>query len=276
MGDTVVIKGAEIALEIKERLRQEVDRLGIQPCLSVVLVGDDEESRRYVRLKEKAVADIGARCEIINLSAAVGLGELLHQVERLNADPAVHGILVQLPLPGPLGENQETVLASIEVSKDVDGFHPFNRGQLLAGRARFASCAALACLELAERYIDLSGLRSVLIGNSFDLIRPLALMLMTRGSRVEVFPDAKDWEEAVQAADLLVVEQGHPRMITGNHIKPGVFIIDAGFHWESGHVCGNIDTVSVTGRAGWLAPVPGGMGPVLIAKLLENLVEAAR
>lgn len=274
--NTVLVKGGDIAQEIKDGLKAKVIASGLQPRLAVILVGEDEESRHYVGMKQKAVVAIGGDCEVFNVPSNTSAQELLARIEELNRDPGINGILVQLPLPGKLEERQNDVLASVSIAKDVDGFHPFNQGQLFTASARFISCAALACMEMVDRHIQVKERHAVLIGNSFDLIQPLALMLIAKGSRVQVIPDVRGWEAAARGADLLVVEKGQPRMVTGDHVKPGAFVIDAGFYWEAGRVCGNVDTESVTGRAGWLAPVPGGMGPILIAKLLENLVKATQ
>jgi len=274
--DTRLINGSEIASEIKARLGREVEALGFPPRLAVILVGDNEESLHYVGMKQKAVAAIGGECEVLRVAAAIGVADLCAKVAVLNRDVRTHGILVQLPLPDQLVHEQETVLAALDPGKDVDGFHPFNRGQLLVSQAQFISCAALATLEMLDRHIRVDGKHAVLIGDSFDLIQPLGLLLLARGCQVEIIPSPVEWQEAARRGDILVVEKGEPRMVTGDVIKPGSFVIDAGFHWESGKVCGNVDKASVTGHAGWLAPVPGGMGPILIAKLLENLVQAAK
>jgi len=274
--DTVIVKGSEMASVIKAKLKEEVNDLFPKPQLAILLVGDDEESRRYVRLKEKAVDEIGGQCRAINLPENTTLVELLGQIRELNADPHTHGILVQLPLPGPLATEQETVLSSLSVVKDVDGFHPFNRGKLFSAPPFLVSCAALACMDIITMYRNPRGLLTVLVGDSFDLVQPLALLLMARGSRVCIIPEAHEWEEVAAKADVLVVEKGRPLMVKADHLKPGALVIDAGFHWEAGRVCGNVDPMSVTGKAGWLVPVPGGIGPLLIAKLLENLLTAYR
>lgn len=273
--DTKMIQGQEIAAEIKERLRQEVKKRGMVPGLAVILVGDDAESMHYVQLKQRAVEFIGGRCEIINPPANISRADLIERIEQLNQDEKTHGILVQLPLPGSLNADEEMVLASIDVNKDVDGFHPFNQGRLFTGQAELVSCAALSCMELIERCVEPEGKHAVLIGDSMDLIQPLALLLLARGSRVEIIPEVDGWEEAARRGEILVVEKGAPQMVTGEKVREGAVVIDAGFYWEPGKVCGNVDTESVQGMAGWLAPVPGGIGPVLIAKLLENLVQAS-
>jgi len=274
--ETVVIKGSEMAAIIKGRLQREVEGSYPKPQLAILLVGDDEESHRYVRLKKKAVEEIGGQCLIINLPHGATLLELQKQISELNMDASTHGVLVQLPLPGPLRAEQETVLASLNVGKDVDGFHPFNRGKLLGGHPSLVSCAARACLDIITECLDPKGLLAVLVGDSFDLIQPLSLLLMARGCQVWVVPETRNWEEAAAKADILVVEKGEPLVVKGSHVKPGALVIDAGFHWQEGQVCGNVDHGSVTGKARWLVPVPGGIGPLLIAKLLENLVTAYR
>jgi methylenetetrahydrofolate dehydrogenase (NADP+)/methenyltetrahydrofolate cyclohydrolase len=200
--------------------------------------------------------------------------ELLAKINALNNEPGVDGILVQLPLPGSLTQFQDEVLHAIKPGKDVDGFNPRNRGLLMGGNPDFISCAALACMDIINRTVDnLEGCKVTLIGNSFDVIQPLSIILNTKSCVVTVAPDYA--REYVQDSDIVVVEKGDPLAAKGEHFNDGALVIDAGFHWHNNHTCGNVDRDSVEQVNGSLLPVPGGMGPILIAKLTENLCLAA-
>lgn len=270
-----IISGTEIANEIKERLKQQNLQAGISPCLAIVLVGDDKESMVYVGLKQKAVAAIGGKCEFINLTGDVTREELLDSIAALNNDPGVNGILVQLPLPQGLNEYRDEVLQAIKPDKDVDGFNPRNRGLLMGGTPDFISCAAIACMDIINRTVNnLEGSKAALIGTSFDVIQPLGILLNQESCIVNLVPNYA--AEYVGDCDIVVVEKGDPLTAKGEHFKDGALVIDAGFHWHNNHTCGNVDRDSVGNVNGSLLPVPGGMGPLLIAKLMENLCTAAR
>ncbi|MGI6435118.1 MAG: tetrahydrofolate dehydrogenase/cyclohydrolase catalytic domain-containing protein [Syntrophomonadaceae bacterium] len=270
-----IISGAQIAAEIKAQLYRENQALGLCPTLAVILVGADQDSQVYVELKQKAAASIGGHCQVIGLAADISVSALFAEIKRLNDDEQVHGIILQLPLPPGLQTRQDDFLAAIRPDKDVDGFNPLNRGLLIGGRPLFTSCAALACLEVVNRYIsDLPGRRAVLIGDSFDLVLPLAAMLVEQGCEVEIRPV---WTaNGPIKADVLVAEKGGPDMIGAAELTAGMLVIDAGFYWEKNGVKGNVNKEEVAKLMGTLLPVPGGMGPVLIAKLMQNLSRAAR
>lgn len=270
-----IISGTAIANEIKNNLKERNRAEGLEPCLAMVLVGDDRDSLVYVGLKQKALEVSGCKGEIVQLPAEVSLEELLKVIEGLNADLAVDGILVQLPLPGALNQHQEEVLAAIAPSKDVDGFCPANRGLLVGDHPGFISCAALACMDAAERAGGrLNGKKVLLIGDSFDVIKPLVLMFMNKKCPVTVLPDFN--KEVVQEFDIIIIEKGSAHILKGEYLKEGTVVIDAGFYWYHDHMCGNVDNASTHGTKGYLLPVPGGMGPLLIAKLMENVSTAAR
>lgn len=270
-----IISGTEIANEIKNRLKQKNEAEAIQPCLAMVLVGDNRDSLLYVGLKKKALEVSGARGEFVQFPATVSLDEIKKVIERLNADAAVNGILVQLPLPGLLAEYEEEVLAAIDPHKDVDGFTPVNRGSLVGDHPGFISCAALACMEAVERVIaDLKNKKVLLIGESFDVIKPLALMFIAKKCQVTVIPDFD--KKLILNADVIVIEKGSPWVLRGEHLKAGTVVIDAGFYWHDGRTFGNVDIASTKECEGYLLPVPGGMGPLLIAKLMQNLNFAVR
>ncbi|HEX3010617.1 MAG TPA: bifunctional 5,10-methylenetetrahydrofolate dehydrogenase/5,10-methenyltetrahydrofolate cyclohydrolase [Syntrophomonadaceae bacterium] len=269
-----IINGTEIANEIKDGLRAKNIKANVSPCLALILVGDNKESMVYVGLKQKAAAAVGGKCEFINLPGNITRAELLETIRKLNNNPGIDGILVQLPLPESLNEYQDEVLSAIKPSKDVDGFNPRNRGLLLGGKPDFISCAALACMEIINRtYSQLEGRRVTLIGNSFDVIQPLSIILNTKSCIVTVAPDYDS--EFIKDSDIVIVEKGSPLVVKGDDFKDGALVIDAGFHWHNNHSCGNVDRDSTEQTNGWLLPVPGGMGPILIAKLMENLCTAA-
>lgn len=269
-----IISGTKIAAKIRESLQEANEKEGIKPVLAVIVVGDNQENLVYVRLKEKAVASIGGETRLITLPENSSKQNLLNTIHELNQDDSVDGILLQLPMPDHLEKNKEEILSAIKLEKDVDGFTPINRGLLAGDGAHFTSCATLACLEVIERvYPELSGKRVVLAGDSFDVIVPLAIILLKQGCPVSIYPHYQ--EGLVNRADILVVENGGPEVIKGSDIKGSPLIIDAGFYWESGHSCGNVKRDSVESNEGYLLPVPGGLGPLLIAKLCENLSRAA-
>jgi methylenetetrahydrofolate dehydrogenase (NADP+)/methenyltetrahydrofolate cyclohydrolase len=269
------INGTAIANEIKHSLKERNQAEGIEPCLAKVLVGDDRDSLVYVGLKNKALEASGCRGEVIQLSAAVSLEELIKVIQKLNADSAIDGILVQLPLPGELDKCQEEVLAAIAPAKDVDGFNPANRGLLMGEHPGFISCAALACMDAAQRVAGrLDDKKVLLIGDSFDVIKPLTLMFIDKKCRVTVTPDFD--KEILKAFDIIVIEKGSAQVLKGEYLKDGAIVLDCGFYWYHDRMCGNVDNDSTNSFKGYLLPVPGGMGPLLIAKLMENVGLAAR
>ncbi|MEN6389320.1 MAG: bifunctional 5,10-methylenetetrahydrofolate dehydrogenase/5,10-methenyltetrahydrofolate cyclohydrolase [Syntrophomonas sp.] len=268
------ISGAQIAGEIRDRLRNENTRLGLMPCLAVILVGSQEDSAMYVRLKEKAALDIGGRFCLETLPEAASADALLELIERLNRDDTVDGIILQLPLPAHLEPQRETFLKAIEPLKDVDGFHQENRGSLLGGEPAFTSCAALACLEVIERYAKpLQDKRVLLVGESFDLIMPLTLLLMKARCRVAVVPEPSG--ELLDNCDIAVVEQGGAGIIKNLGQDGPELILDAGFYVTPQGLQGNVEREQLSRFSGRLLPVPGGMGPILVAKLMENVTLAA-
>jgi methylenetetrahydrofolate dehydrogenase (NADP+)/methenyltetrahydrofolate cyclohydrolase len=270
-----VINGSDIAAEIRQQLKEENLREGISPLLAIIVVGDDKESLVYVGLKTSAVEATGGKNRLLQLDADIDREALLQKIENLNQDETVDGILLQLPLPQHLELYRDEFLKAIDPEKDVDGFNPENMGRLICGKPAFISCAALACMDIIRRAEFLaSGKNAVLIGDSFDLIIPLAILLLKEGLKVTMIPEYE--EEMSRGADILVVEKGLPQMVRGESLAEGSLVIDAGFHWHAGRSCGNVDKNSLVERELYLLPVPGGLGPVLIAKLMENLSIAAR
>lgn len=268
------ISGSELAGEIQSSLRESNEQAGIKPCLAIIIIGDSKEDLIYVGLKNKASVSIGGQAWIIQLAKDVDKQELIHNIHKLNDDEDVDGILVQLPLPEMLERDREEILAAIRPDKDVDGFCPDNRGRLSGDSPGFISCAALAAMEVIERcQASLAGKKALLIGDSFDLIIPLAVILIKRGCRIMVSPDYE--ARLMEGMDIAVIEKGAAGIVKGEDIAAGMIVIDAGFYWENDKVCGNVDRKEAANHDGCLLPVPGGIGPLLIAKLMANLSQAA-
>lgn len=270
-----LISGKEISDQIRNSLKETNAREGLQPCLAIMVVGDDKENLLYIGLKENAIAAIGGKTRIVSLPAQIEKQEILQQIAILNRDDEIDGILFQLPLPPALQVYQEEFLTAIDPCKDVDGFHPLNMGRLMSNNQSFISCAALACMDVTKRFVEnLEGKKVLLVGDSFDLIKPLALLFMQVASQVTIVPAYK--AEYMAGVDIAIIEKGSPRLVKAKGIKDGALIIDAGFYYEQSGLFGNVDKEALAVLHGHLLPVPGGMGPMLITKLLENLCQAAR
>ncbi|HYD52141.1 MAG TPA: bifunctional methylenetetrahydrofolate dehydrogenase/methenyltetrahydrofolate cyclohydrolase FolD [Gemmatimonadaceae bacterium] len=284
-----LIDGKALAATIRERLTAEVAELagrGVVPGLTVVLVGDDPASAVYVGSKEKACVEAGMRGRTVRLPAATSQDELLALVDELNADAAVHGILVQMPLPKQI--DAELVLRRIDPAKDVDGFHPVNVGRLLIGDEEgFAPCTPAGVLVmLREHGVETRGADVVIVGRSNIVGKPMASLLIQQGVDATVsicHSRTRDLAAHVRRADVVIAAVGRPRMITGDMVKPGAVVIDVGINriadpsTRSGtRLVGDVDFDSVRPVARLLTPVPGGVGPMTIAMLLDNTVRAAR
>ncbi|MGB7540390.1 MAG: bifunctional methylenetetrahydrofolate dehydrogenase/methenyltetrahydrofolate cyclohydrolase FolD [Burkholderiales bacterium] len=276
---TRIIDGNAIALEVRESLRQRVAALaalGVQPGLAAIRVGDDPASRIYVRNKIKACADAGLHSEQIDLPATLTEAELLERIRVLNGDARIHGILVQLPLPQ--GISAERVLEAIAPDKDVDGFQPVNVGLLAVGHPRFVPCTPLGVMRLlAHEGIDPAGRHAVVVGRSNIVGKPMALLLLQRGATVCIcHSKTPDLGAVTRQADILVVATGKPNLVRGDMVKPGAVVIDVGINrLPDGKLSGDVDFRSVLGIASHVTPVPGGVGPMTIAMLIENTVLAA-
>jgi methylenetetrahydrofolate dehydrogenase (NADP+)/methenyltetrahydrofolate cyclohydrolase len=269
-----IISGKTIADEIKSRVKESNAQAGISPCLAVIDVGDNEENALYIGLKKTAVDSIGGNTRTIKLPADTTRETLLEQIKNLNFDSEIDGILLQLPIPETLEPFREEFLEAIAPYKDVDGFTPHNRGLLMGNEPGFISCAALACMDICNRYMSpLNKKRVLLVGDSFDVIQPLALMFIKGKCDVTVIPHY--YSDAMKDVDIAIIENGTPLMVKGEGLKAEVLLIDAGFHWFDGRTCGNIDRDAIAKADGHLLPVPGGMGPLLIAHLMKNLSQAA-
>lgn len=273
-----LIDGKAVAAKIKQNLKRQVAELkeqGAVPGLAVVLVGQDPASHIYVNNKEKACQEVGLKSEVLRLPATTTETELLAVVEQLNRRADIHGILVQLPLPGDLRE--EKIIAAIDPHKDVDGFHPLNMGKLLIGRPGLIPCTPRGCMKLiAETGYDLTGKRAVVVGRSNIVGKPMAALLLQANATVTVCHSrTKDLAAVTREADVLVVAIGKADFITGSMVKSGALVLDVGMNrLENGKLTGDVEFASVSQTAGWLTPVPGGVGPMTIAMLLSNTVEA--
>jgi methylenetetrahydrofolate dehydrogenase (NADP+)/methenyltetrahydrofolate cyclohydrolase len=275
---TRLIDGAQIARELRAELAQRVAALaasGTTPGLAVVLVGDDPASQIYVRNKVRACAEVGIRSLPETYPATLGEAALLARIAALNADPAVHGILVQQPLPKHISAAR--VVEAIAATKDVDGFSIESAGRLVAGVAGFRPCTPWGCMRLIESTgIDLRGKNAVVIGRSNTVGKPMALLLLQKDATVTVCHSrTPDLGEHTRRADVVVVAVGRANTLTAAMVKPGAVVIDVGMNRDAGgKLCGDVDFAGVAAVAGAITPVPGGVGPMTIAMLLANTVES--
>jgi methylenetetrahydrofolate dehydrogenase (NADP+)/methenyltetrahydrofolate cyclohydrolase len=248
---------------------------GVRPGLAVIVVGDDPASQVYVRNKVKACEDVGFHSVLERYPAELDEAQLLARIATLNADPSIHGILVQLPLPKHIAADR--VLEAIASEKDVDGFHVANAGALMVGAPLFKPCTPYGCMKMLESIeYPLRGARAVVIGASNIVGKPMAMLLLQAGATVTICNSkTKDLTAHTKEADILVVATGKPQMITGNMIKPGAVVIDVGINrLPDGKLCGDVDFDTAKYVAGWITPVPGGVGPMTITMLLMNTLEA--
>jgi methylenetetrahydrofolate dehydrogenase (NADP+)/methenyltetrahydrofolate cyclohydrolase len=277
---TTLIDGKAIAQKVRDGVTARVSefrsRHGRAPGLTVVLAGDDQASAVYVRNKEKTSNELGIAGSVLRFPAGVSEDEILATVRTLNGDDAVDGILVQLPLPKQV--RASLVLDSIDPRKDVDGFHPVNVGALWAGQHGLVPCTPRGCMRLLdEAGVPLDGARAVVVGRSNIVGKPVAALLLARNATVTLaHSKTRDLRALCREADVLVAAVGRAKMIPGDWIKQGAAVIDVGMNRdEAGKLCGDVDFTSAQGVAGCITPVPGGVGPMTIAMLLENTVLAA-
>jgi methylenetetrahydrofolate dehydrogenase (NADP+)/methenyltetrahydrofolate cyclohydrolase len=285
-----IISGTEIAKQIREELKQEIaelkERHGVTPGLATVLVGDDPASKVYVGQKEKSCSNLGIYSERIDLPAGTSEEDILALIEKLNKNPKIHGILVQLPLPKHINETR--VLYAVDPAKDVDGFHPVNVGQMVIGKKCFLPCTPHGILELLARSgVQTEGAEVVIVGRSNIVGKPiLNLMLQKQPSGNATVTlchtGTKDLAFHTKRADILIVATGHPKTVTGDMVKEGVVVIDVGVNRigktpeGKAILVGDVDFDSVKEKAAAITPVPGGVGPMTIVMLMKNTVEAAR
>lgn len=275
-----VVYGSEIAADIRADLKAEITRLKDNdsriPRLVVILIGDHAASVSYVSGKKRACEEIGMENELIHLPVSTKEAELLTVIEQLNQDSSVDGILVQLPLPKHINENR--VLYAVSPSKDVDGFHPYNIGRMMMGKPTFLPCTPKGIMEVLKRIsmTDLSGKRAVVVGRSNIVGKPIAQLLLAADATVTItHSKTENIKEITQTADILIVAVGKPRMVDDTWIKKGAVVIDVGVNRdENNKLCGDVDFNAVVDKASYITPVPKGIGPMTIAMLMSNTLEA--
>lgn len=274
-----LIDGKQISKEIKDELKELVAKKkeeGMVATLAVIQVGNDPASSVYVGNKKKACEYIGIRSLAYELPEETTQDELVELIDKLNKDDSVHGILVQLPLPKHMCEDD--IIKTIAPEKDVDGFHPQSVGALSIGQKGFVSCTPAGVIQLLKRSgIEIEGKECVVLGRSNIVGKPMALLLLRENGTVTIcHSKTKDLKEVTKRADILIVAVGRPKMVTADYVKEGAVVIDVGIHrMENQKLCGDVDFDSVEPIASYITPVPGGVGPMTIAMLMNNCVEAA-
>jgi methylenetetrahydrofolate dehydrogenase (NADP+)/methenyltetrahydrofolate cyclohydrolase len=278
-----IIDGKTIAADLRAAVKTETQRLraahGIVPGLAVVLLGDDPASQSYVASKSRAVTDVGMRPFDHHFPASVNEAELLALIQKLNADPAVHGILVQMPLPPEI--DAKLVVAAVNPAKDVDGFHPLNAGRLVTGLPALAPCTPIACIKLIKTvHASLAGREALMVGRSHIVGNPLAQLLLKENATVTIaHTRSRDLPALCRRAEILCVAIGHAELIRGEWIRPGSTVIDIGINRVSAggksRIVGDVNFAEALEVAGAITPVPGGVGPMTIACLLFNTLRAA-
>ncbi|MFT3708580.1 MAG: bifunctional methylenetetrahydrofolate dehydrogenase/methenyltetrahydrofolate cyclohydrolase FolD [Archangium sp.] len=275
-----IIDGKALSAKVKEKLKVEAAELkakfGRAPGIAVVRVGEDPASKVYVTSKEKTAVELGFGSWHHHLDASVTQAELLALVKKLNADDAVDGILVQLPLPKHIDSN--LVLEAIDPKKDVDGFHAVNAGHLFQGRPTLVACTPFGVMRMLEEVgVNLTGKNCVVIGRSNIVGRPMSMLLLNASATVTICHSKSDVAAEVKRADVVIAAVGVAKLIKGEWIKPGAIVIDVGMNRDAnGKLCGDVDFDSAKEKASWITPVPGGVGPMTIAMLMNNTVVAAR
>ena len=275
-----ILDGKAVSLKVKESIKVRADELkkfGVEPTLAVVLVGEDKASQTYVRAKEKACNEYGIKSVAHRLSENTTQNELLALINVLNLDDSIHGILVQLPLPKHIDTN--VVLAAIDPRKDVDGFHAVNVGKLVSGLDGFVPCTPLGVMEILKEYgIDVAGLNAVVIGRSNIVGKPMANLLLNASATVTVtHSKTKNLKEICKNADLIVAAIGKPFFLKADMVKDGAIVVDVGINrLDDGRLVGDVDFDEVAPKCSYITPVPGGVGPMTIAMLLNNTILAAQ
>ncbi len=275
----VILDGKKVAGTVRSGIAQQVAGLkekGIDPCLAVIIVGNNSASRVYVNNKKKACQEVGMRSLEFALPEETTEEELFALIDRLNKDGSVHGILVQLPLPKQISEQK--AIERISPQKDVDCFHPYSAGKLFTGAPDFLPCTPAGILELIrESGTEISGKECVVVGRSNIVGKPMAMLLLAANGTVTVAHSrTRNLREVCRRADILVVAIGRAKMITAEYVKPGAVVIDVGMNRdENGKLCGDVDFASVSAVCGSITPVPGGVGPMTITMLLQNTLRAA-
>lgn len=275
-----IISGKELAARIKQRVSSQVEELktgGVNPCLAVVLVGDDPASAVYVRGKESDCRECGIESRMLRLPADTTQDQLLEQLKQLAEDRSVHGILVQLPLPAQIDE--QAVIAAIPPEKDVDGFSPVNVGRMMIGEECFLPCTPAGCIEMLKSTgMPIAGKRAVVLGRSNIVGKPAAMLLLRENATVTIcHSKTGNLAQLCGEADILVAAIGKAKFVTGDMVKPGAVVIDVGINRdENGKLCGDVDFAAAEAKASFITPVPGGVGLMTRAMLLVNTIQAAR
>lgn len=275
-----IISGKELAARIKQRVSSQVEELkagGVNPCLAVVLVGDDPASAVYVRGKESDCRECGIESRMLRLPADTTQDQLLEQLKQLAEDRSVHGILVQLPLPAQIDE--QAVIAAIPPEKDVDGFSPVNVGRMMIGEECFLPCTPAGCIEMLKSTgMPIAGKRAMVLGRSNIVGKPAAMLLLRENATVTIcHSKTENLAQLCAEADILVAAIGKAKFVTGDMVKPGAVVIDVGINRdENGKLCGDVDFAAAEAKASFITPVPGGVGLMTRAMLLVNTIQAAR
>lgn len=272
----MILDGKGLSEQRLAQLKEEIKAGGFSPRLATVLVGEDPGSQLYVRMKHKACEEIGIRSMNVTLPADTTTGDLLDRLKNLNEDPDIDGILVQLPLPAHIDTHR--VLESINPEKDADGFHPRNMGLLLDGLPGLRPCTPKGIMTILDAYrIPVAGKHAVVIGRSVDVGKPIALLLLMADATVTIcHSKTQDLASITRQADILIAAAGKAHMVTADMVKQGAVVIDVGTNRVNGKLLGDVDFENVSRVAGAITPVPGGVGPMTIATLMENTLQAAR
>jgi len=274
----ILIDGKKVSAEVRNRLAEETkilkEKTGKEPGLATVLVGDDPASAVYVRNKNKTCRELGFQSFENQLSSDTTEEQLLNLIDDLNSNPNVHGILVQLPLPDQV--DSEKILQAIDPKKDVDGFHPVNVGKLVVGNALLTPCTPTGIIELLDHYgIEISGKHAVIVGRSNIVGKPVSMLLLQRNATITICHSrTKNLEEVTRGADILIAAVGRPHFVTENMVSEGAVVIDVGINRVDGKLTGDVEFEPVSKKASYITPVPGGVGPMTIALLMENTLKA--
>ncbi len=279
--DTKIIDGKAISQQVKDEIKDKtaklIEKTGVTPCLAVILVGEDPASQVYVRNKKKACDYVGFKSLSYELPESTTQDELLELINKLNNDDSVHGILVQMPVPKHIDE--KAVIDAISPKKDVDGFHPISVGSLCIGEPGFVSCTPAGVIQLLKRSgIEIAGKECVIIGRSNIVGKPMALLMLRENATVTIaHSKTKDLKEVTKRADIIIAAIGKPKAITADQVKEGAVVIDVGINRdaETGKLCGDVDYENVFEKCSAITPVPGGVGPMTIAMLMNNCLESA-
>ena len=275
-----ILDGKKLSQKIRQQVKEEAEKLkteGITPGLAVILVGNDPASQVYVGMKAKACKESGIYSIVHEFPETITEKELLDTIERINQNPNIHGLLIQLPLPKHIDTTK--VLEAVDPAKDVDGFHPYNVGRLVAGLDSFAPCTPLGVMELFKEYnIDVKGLDACVVGASNIVGKPMQALLLNEFATVDICHiETKDLKAHTKRADIVIVGVGKINLITEDMVKDGAIVVDIGINrTEDGKLVGDVDFENVSKKASYITPVPGGVGPMTIAMLLKNTVKAAK